>query len=184
MLDAVHCMPYVVYCLLYGICCTRYALCCMMYAVWCMLYIVYLMLYVGSMLYAVCFTMLFNVSYCNVLRRFWRQIASFQEGEILPFLIFRFTLLKNRYKIFTGNHDRILRKSIKKSVPSGSKLIKNQSKMGSRRVLGPSGGPSRSPGGLGVDFWSIFWSILGSILELKFIKIIEKSIWNDLKSSK
>ena len=30
----------------------------------------YLMLYVGSMLYAVCFTMLFNVSYCNVLRRF------------------------------------------------------------------------------------------------------------------
>ena len=33
-------------------------------------YIVYLMLYVGSMLYAVCFTMLFNFSYCNVLRRF------------------------------------------------------------------------------------------------------------------
>ena len=63
-------LPYVVYSILYVVYCTRYAVCCMMYAVWRMLYIVYLMLYVGSMLYAVCFTMLFNVSYCNVLRRF------------------------------------------------------------------------------------------------------------------
>ena len=177
-------MPYVVYCILYGICCTRYALCCMMYAVWCMLYIVHLMLYVGSMLYAVCLTMLFNVSYCNVLRRFWRQIATFQEGEILSFLIFRFKLFFNCYKILTGNHDRILRKSIKNQSQIVSKIMKNPSQMGSRRDLGPSRGPSRSPGGLGVDFWLIFWSILGSILELKFIKIIKKSIWNDFKSSK
>ena len=134
------------------------------------------------MLYAVCFTMLFNVSYCNVLRRFWRQIASFQEGEILSFLIFRFKLLKNRYKIFTGNHDRILRKSIKKLVPSGSQIIKKQSKMGSRRDLGPSGGPSRSPGGLGVDFWLILLSILGSILELKFIKIIKNRFGRILRA--
>ena len=63
-------LPYDVYCILYVVCCTRYAVCCMMYAVWRMLYIVDLMFYVGSMLYAVCFTMIFNVSYCNVPRRF------------------------------------------------------------------------------------------------------------------
>ena len=166
MLHVVCCMLYTVY----AVRCILYTVWCMLYAVCCMLYIVYLMLYVGSMLYAVCFTMLFNVSYCNVLRRFWRQIASFQEGEILSFLIFRFKLLKNRYKIFTGNHDRILRKSIKKSVPSGSKIIKNQSKMGSRRDLGPSGGPSERPGVLGIDFWSISGSISEGILELKLTK--------------
>ena len=164
----------------YAVRCILYTVWCMLYAVCCMLYIVYLMLYVGSMLYAVCLTMLFNVSYCNVLRRFWRQIATFQAGEILSFLIFRFKLLKNRYKHFTGNHDRILRTSIKKSVPSGSKIIENQSKMGSRRDLGPSGGPSRIPGGLGVDFWLIFGLILGSILELKLAKI-KKAILSDAK---
>ena len=32
------------------------------------------------------------------------------------------------------------------------KIFKNRSKMGSRRVLGPLGGPSEGPGGLGIDF--------------------------------
>ena len=159
------CMPYVVNCILYVVCCTRYALCCMMYDVWCMLYIVYLMLYVGSMLYAVCFTMLFNVSYCNVLRRFWRQIASFQEGEILSFLIFRFKLLKNRYKIFTGNHDRILRKSIKNQSQVDPKSLKITPKWGPGGILGRPWALLGAQEGSGLifdwffgPFWDPFWS--------------------------
>ena len=80
------------------------------------------------------------------------KLRPFKRGKFCHFLFFDSNCKKNRYKIFTGNHDRILRKSIKKSVPSGSKIIKNQSKMGSRRDLGPSGGPSEGPGGLGIDF--------------------------------
>ena len=145
MLDAVHCMTYVVYCILYGICCTRYALCCMMYAVWCMLYIVYLMLYVGSMLYAVCFTMLFNVSYCNVLRRFWRQIASFQEGEILSFLIFFFLFV-----------NKIARKfSLEILTEFSENLLKNQSQVDPKSLkISPKWGPG---GILGRP-----WALLGA----------------------
>ena len=32
------------------------------------------------------------------------------------------------------------------------KIITNQFKMGARRDLGPLGGPSERPGGLGIDF--------------------------------
>ena len=56
--------------------------------------------------------------------------------------------------------------------------------MGSRRDLGPSRGPSERPGGLGIDFGSIWGSISGPILELKFIKIIKKSIWTASKRPK
>ena len=55
-----------------------------------------------------------------------------------------------------------------------SKIIENQFKIGSRRDLGPSGGPSEGPGGLGIDFSLILGSILGPILELKLKKIVKK----------
>ena len=67
------------------------------------------------------------------------KLRPFKRGKFCHFFFFDSNCKKNRYKIFTGIHNRILRKSIKKSVPSGSKIIKNQSKMGSRRDLGPSG---------------------------------------------
>ena len=63
------CLMYSI-CVLCAVCCVLYAVCCMLYAARGMLYAVHFMLYVGSMPYAVCFTMLFNVSYINVLRRF------------------------------------------------------------------------------------------------------------------
>ena len=153
-------MPYVVYCILYGICCTRYALCCMMYAVWCMLYIVYLMLYVGSMLYVVCFTLSFNVSYCNVLRRFWRQIACFEEGETLSFFIFRFKLFLNCYKILTGNHNRILRKSIKNQSKMYPKSLKISPKWGPGGIFGRPGALPRGQEASGLIF-DRFWGHLG-----------------------
>ena len=64
----------------------------------CMLYVVCFMIYIGCMLYAVCSTMILNVSYCNVLRRFGRQIASFRKGETLSFLI------QTQTETFNGNH--------------------------------------------------------------------------------
>ena len=56
--------------------------------------------------------------------------------------------------------------------------------MWSQRVLGPSGGPSERPGGLGIDVWSIWGSILGPIWEVVVIKIVRKSILRATKSFK
>ena len=65
-----------------------------------------------------------------------------------------------------------------------TKIIESQSKMESWRDLGPSGGPSERPGGLGIDFLLILGSISEGILELKFMKIVKKSIWDASKRPK
>ena len=160
MLHVVCCMLYTVY----AERCILYTVWCMLYAVCCMLYIVYLMLYVGSMLYAVCFTMLFNVSYCNVPRRFWRQTASFEEGETLSFFICRFKLFLNCYKILTGNHDRILRKSIKNQSKMYPKSLKISPKLNPGGIFGRPGallGAQEGSGSIFDWFWNPFWDPFG-----------------------
>ena len=82
-------------------------------------------------------------------------------------------LLKHRFKIVT--------EIIPEFCQNLAKIIKIQSKMESWRDLGPSRGPSERPGGLGIDFWLILGSISGGILELKFMKIVKKSIWEASK---
>ena len=68
------------------------------------------------------------------------------------------------------------------------KFVKNQSKIGSRRVLGPLGGPFREArrprDWFLIDFEVIWGSILGPIWEIKFINIVKKSIWSDSESLK
>ena len=77
----------------------------------CMLYVVCFMIYEGCMLYDVCSTMLMNVSYWGVIRRFGRQIASFEKGEAMSFYILSIQI---KIETFNENHAKIMSKSIKK----------------------------------------------------------------------
>ena len=120
-----------------------------------------------------CSTMSLNVSCCNVLRRFGRQIASCEEGGDSVILIFRFKLRLKHYqhclKSFqhcSENHARILPKSIK----NHQKSIRNGVPEGSWAVWGPLPRARRPRDRFWIDFGVHFGIHFGAEIDIKSLK--------------
>ena len=64
--------------------------------------------------------------------------------------IYELMLFSVRFTIQISDHNYL--KIMLEFFQNLFKIFKNRSKMGSWRVLGPLGGPSERPGGLGIDF--------------------------------